>query len=89
MRNLTILMILSSCTNNLSDNPISSLLEIRTKCNRPAISLYKDQVWLKEDEDMLNFFERGCIKRYTDNHCPSKVLKTERLSYQVICKKVK
>lgn len=56
-------------------------------CKRPAISNSHGQSWLLEDENMIPSFEKGCIKFYSPAHCPVRVLKSGKLSYQVTCKR--
>ena len=57
-------------------------------CPRPQIRTLKEP-WSKDDEAMLHHFNEGCVKHFTKNHCPVKVLKSQNLSYQVTCKKVR
>jgi hypothetical protein len=57
-------------------------------CPRPSIKTLKDP-WSHDDEAMIPRFNEGCKKYFTKNHCPIRVLKSQNLSYQVTCKKVR
>jgi hypothetical protein len=71
------------------DNQVPSIENAQQNCIRPEILTAPDQSWLKEDEDRIPVFVAGCKRHYTRYHCPSKVLKTKNLSYQVTCKREK
>jgi hypothetical protein len=81
---LTTSLCIVGCAHNEHHTPTLNTFT----CPRPAIRSLKEP-WSSEDESMLPIFNKGCIKHFTKDHCPVKVLKSKNLSYQVTCKKVK
>lgn len=70
-----------------TDNAQTVVESTQQKCTRPSIATKSPASWLQEDEDRIPIFIAGCKRHYGKYHCPSKVLKTKTLSYQVTCKR--
>jgi hypothetical protein len=71
------------------DGQLSGVESAQNICSRPSITTVPSTKWLSEDEDRIPVFIAGCKRHYSKHHCPSKVLKTKQLSYQVTCKREK
>lgn len=85
MRFISVIVLTFSCAHDPQPQDMERAI-LKARCERPQI-YFKPYRWLAEDEHMLPRFEIGCVKHYTDNHCPSIVRKTGTLSYRVLCKK--